>query len=533
MARAEPVTTPAAAHPIAVQNHRFSKGISGRFSLILLAAMSVLLVAFGIFAIYLSTNRAQDALESRLQSYLDLAEEGLRVPIWNYDTESANGFIRAVMRDENMLAIEIRSAGNTLAEIRRERVKDLLMEEIAVLPNTMTSFVPIITEGQSIATVHMSMSTDVVRTIGRRSGLAILGLAALLLTTVAALSILLLRRLVTQPMAKLQHSASIIADGKLDAPIELSREDEIGALARGFDTMRQALQRFVGALQAANESLEHRVQERTQELTENQAKLSEANQLVFDSIHYASRIQTAVLPPTHALETVVAEHFLKWEPRDVVGGDFYWVKEVEHGAYIVVGDCTGHGVPGAFMTLIVCGMLDRIFAERTPPKPSAVLEQLNIGMKELLGQDGKKGGTDDGLEAGVCFIDRSRNEILYAGARFSLWQIEAGESTEIKGAKAGLGHRRSPRTARFSDTILPFSNDTRFYLATDGLIDQVGGPKRRSFGKRRMLALLTSIYDQPMEEQAGVLQRHLAEFQGSELRRDDMTMLGFRPGTKP
>ncbi|MEO1551671.1 MAG: SpoIIE family protein phosphatase, partial [Pseudomonadota bacterium] len=397
----------------------------------------------------------------------------------------------------------------------------------------ISSFVPIITEGQAIATVHMSMSTQVVRATGQSSGLSILGLAAILLSSVAGLSLLLLRRYVTVPMAKLQTSASIIAAGDLDAPIDLGRNDEIGALASGFDTMRQSLQRFVGALQAANEGLEKRVAERTSELVENQSKLTEANQLVFESIHYASRIQAAVLPPPDALNAVVAEHFLTWEPRDVVGGDFYWIKEVEHGAFIVVGDCTGHGVPGAFMTLIVCGMLDRIFAERTPPKPSAVLEQLNIGMKELLGQDGKKGGTDDGLEAGVCFIDRSRTEILFSGARFSLWQIEQGQSTEIKGEKAGLGHRRSPRSARFSDTIVPFQNDSRFYMATDGLIDQVGGPKNRSFGKRRLVQFLLSIYERPMTEQAGAMSAHLADFQGAQRRRDDVTMLGFRPGPSP
>src|SRR4029079_9801799 len=114
---------------------------------------------------------------------------------------------------------------------------------------------------------------------------------------------------------------------------------------------------------------------------------------------YARRIQAAILPAGRELATVTAEHFLIWEPRDIVGGDFFWVQPIRDGHAIIVGDCTGHGVPGAFMTLVAWGMLDRMLQAAASESPSQVLNGLHRGVQSLLGQDQKAGETDDGLEA--------------------------------------------------------------------------------------------------------------------------------------
>jgi PAS domain-containing protein len=223
------------------------------------------------------------------------------------------------------------------------------------------------------------------------------------------------------------------------------------------------------------------------------------------------------------------QHFLIWEPRDIVGGDFFWFQPIDDGYAIIVGDCTGHGVPGAFMTLIAWGMLDRMLARAQSSNPSQVLTGLHRGVQSLLGQDQDSGETDDGLEAGVCFINPSKQQITFAGARFSLWKARGDDVIEIKGDRTGLGYRRYPQEATFTDFTLPLDAKDTFYLTTDGLIDQIGGPRGRSFGKRRFQTLLKRNQGAPMQKQAESLQRSFKKFQGQQLRRDDLTVLGFVP----
>jgi PAS domain S-box-containing protein len=255
----------------------------------------------------------------------------------------------------------------------------------------------------------------------------------------------------------------------------------------------------------------------------------EAGQLILQSLRYASRIQSAILPAREELASVTADHFLIWEPRDIVGGDFFWFQPTDDGYFIIVGDCTGHGVPGAFMTLIAWGMLDRSLTAAQGNKPSLVLAGLHRGVQSLLGQDRESGETDDGLEAGVCFINPSKRELIFAGARFSLWKSGADDVIEIKGNRNGLGYRRFPPEAAFTDLRLSLDGGDAFYLTTDGLIDQIGGSEGRSFGKRRFRELLEHNRGAPMQQQSEFLRQKFNEFQGKEKRRDDVTVLGFVP----
>ena len=265
------------------------------------------------------------------------------------------------------------------------------------------------------------------------------------------------------------------------------------------------------------------------EIKESEQRAAAANQLILQSLRYASRIQSAILPARQELASVTADHFLIWEPRDIVGGDFFWFQPIDDGYAIIVGDCTGHGVPGAFMTLIAWGMLDRVLARAQSSNPSQVLTGLHRGVQSLLGQDQDSGETDDGLEAGVCFINPSKQQITFAGARFSLWKARGDDVIEIKGDRTGLGYRRYPQEATFTDFTLPLDAKDTFYLTTDGLIDQIGGPRGRSFGKRRFQTLLKRNQGAPMQKQAESLQRSFKKFQGQQLRRDDLTVLGFVP----
>jgi PAS domain S-box-containing protein len=265
------------------------------------------------------------------------------------------------------------------------------------------------------------------------------------------------------------------------------------------------------------------------EVKESEQRAAAANQLILQSLRYASRIQAAVLPARQELDEVAADHFLIWEPRDIVGGDFFWFQPIREGYAVMVGDCTGHGVPGAFMTLIAWGLLDRMLRSANSDNPSQVLTGLHRGVQSLLGQDERRGETDDGLEAGICFINTEKRKMTFAGARFSLWRANQKGVIEIKGDRKGLGYRRYPLDTSFTDVALPFDNRDTFYLTTDGLIDQIGGPRGRSFGKRRFQELLKKNRGASMSEQEQSLRQALAAYQGQQLRRDDLTVLGFVP----
>ncbi len=265
------------------------------------------------------------------------------------------------------------------------------------------------------------------------------------------------------------------------------------------------------------------------EVKESEQRAAAANQLILQSLRYASRIQSAVLPARRELEALAADHFLIWEPRDIVGGDFFWFQPIGDGYAIMVGDCTGHGVPGAFMTLIAWGLLDRMLRSAPSDRPSEVLVGLHQGVQSLLGQDAMHGDTDDGLEAGICFINPRKKQMTFAGARFSLWRANQEGVIEIKGDRKGLGYRRYPPGTNFNDYSFPFDSRDSFYLTTDGLIDQIGGPRGRSFGKRRFQDLLRKLRDTPMREQEESLRTAFDRYQGEQHRRDDLTVLGFVP----
>ena len=147
------------------------------------------------------------------------------------------------------------------------------------------------------------------------------------------------------------------------------------------------------------------------EIKDSEQRAAAANLLILQSLRYASRIQAAVLPARRELDTVAADHFLIWEPRDIVGGDFFSFQPIKDGYAVMVGDCTGHGVPGAFMTLIAWGLLDRMLRGADNDNPSQILTGLHRGVQSLLGQNEDQGETDDGLEAGICFIDLKKRKM--------------------------------------------------------------------------------------------------------------------------
>jgi PAS domain S-box-containing protein len=258
-----------------------------------------------------------------------------------------------------------------------------------------------------------------------------------------------------------------------------------------------------------------------------QQALTDAYDVISGSIEYASRIQRSMLPDQELLNTLVPEHFVIWEPRDRVGGDAYWCQRWGRGVMLALGDCTGHGVPGAFMTMIANGALEMALLETPPGEPAALLARVHALIQSMLGQDREGGESNDGLDLGICYLPPRGGAVVFAGAKISLFRAVGGSVTEVRGDKRGLGYRAVPRDVWFTNHAIDLQPDQILYMTSDGLLDQVGGPRRRGFGKRRFRALLEAVAGLPLAEQRNAISRALVDHQGEEERRDDVSVLGF------
>jgi PAS domain S-box-containing protein len=261
-------------------------------------------------------------------------------------------------------------------------------------------------------------------------------------------------------------------------------------------------------------------------LAENE--LARAHDLITESLGYASRIQRALLPPPATLAQHFTDHFVVWDPKDIVGGDMVWLRELGDRFLIAVADCTGHGAPGAFMTMIATGALDQALSESRDAAPADLLERMHRIVRSSLSQDGAEGESDDGLEMGLCVISPGADSLTFAGARFSLFRVDDGEVEEIKGDRSGMGCRRVPNDQRFETREVAIGPTSAFYMWSDGLVDQIGGAKRRSFGKRRVLSVLRDYHRMPMAAQHAQIIRDFEEYHHGESRRDDLTLVGFK-----
>jgi serine phosphatase RsbU (regulator of sigma subunit) len=258
--------------------------------------------------------------------------------------------------------------------------------------------------------------------------------------------------------------------------------------------------------------------------------LKDAMEVISGSIQYASRIQQSTLPLEHNLDDIIPNRFIIWEPRDVVGGDMYWCRPWGEGHIVILGDCTGHGVPGAFMTLISNGVLGQAYREIEPGKPGLLLQRMHQLIQNALGQHLDQGESDDGLELGICYINPQNKLLLFSGARFELFVLEGEEITVVKGTKKGTGYRGIPIDQIYSETAVELRPGQRFYMTSDGIIDQVGGEKKRGFGKNRFKNLLLKNRESSFKVQKKLLLKALRDYQGAEKRRDDVSIVGFSLG---
>ena len=262
-------------------------------------------------------------------------------------------------------------------------------------------------------------------------------------------------------------------------------------------------------------------------LQETLVKLEQARRQALESIEYAGLIQRAFLPSPNELADSLGDYFLLWIPRDGVGGDAYWVKKTGNVTMLAVFDCTGHGVPGAFLTLIVNSLFEQNFDEKCLEDPGLLLSKMNRAIKNALCQNQRRQLSDDGLEGSVCCLDRDRSVMRFAGARSYMLLVESGTIREMRGDRSGVGFTGIPQDKAYTSHSIELKGIDAVYLLTDGITDQIGGPKRLPFGKTRLRQLIGSNCSLPMHRQYEALEKAFAEYKDRFDQRDDITVLGL------
>ena len=255
--------------------------------------------------------------------------------------------------------------------------------------------------------------------------------------------------------------------------------------------------------------------------------IEQKNQSITDSIQYASRIQTAVLPPAGFLSDWGFDNFILFKPKDIVSGDFYWGMQKEGKTVIAAADCTGHGVPGAFMSMLGHAFLDEIMNTRILEDAATILNTLRDEVINTLKQRGMIGETRDGMDISMCIIDRESGKLEFAGANNPLYYIRDNHLIKIQGDKMPIGIHVST-ISPFTNNSIPIREGDLIYLFSDGYADQFGGPKGKKFMYRPFQDLLLEIHKEPMERQKELLERKFHDWRGDREQVDDVLVIGLK-----
>ncbi|WP_375563193.1 SpoIIE family protein phosphatase [Bernardetia sp. OM2101] len=242
-----------------------------------------------------------------------------------------------------------------------------------------------------------------------------------------------------------------------------------------------------------------------------------------DSIRYAERIQTAILPNSDYLNLFIPNHFVFYRPKDIVSGDFYWCRKADDKIIIVVADCTGHGVPGAFMSLIGHQLLNRAILEQKIYSPEKILEKMNTVIGEVWNV--KQKSTHDGMEVAICVIDKKTNTVCFAGAKRPLCIIQNNELKYIKGDKSSVDGKQN---ATYTKHEFKVQVGTQIYLYSDGYEDQNGGSKNKRFMSQNLKALYQNISEKSSEEQLQELSDMFDNWKKNYDQRDDVLVVGVK-----
>ena len=276
------------------------------------------------------------------------------------------------------------------------------------------------------------------------------------------------------------------------------------------------------------QNLEALVEIRTEELKETSKKLEAVHNDFMSSLQYAKRIQKASVPSKAELKRAFRDTWVIFKPRDVVSGDFYWLYQNQDEAMIALVDCTGHGVPGAMLSMAGFGLLDSIAINREIRKPDLVLKEMDNAVTTLLGKKGSGASMQDGMEMSVVHIDFRTSMFTFSGARSNGIFVNKNGVTMLESDRYGIGGLTSKNDKQFSRQQIEFESGDRFFLFTDGVYDQFGGPKNKKMLRKNLEHQLIESCHMNMTDQGMFIEKTFDNWKGNAPQIDDVSLIGIQ-----
>lgn len=330
---------------------------------------------------------------------------------------------------------------------------------------------------------------------------------AILLVIGVTISYRILSVRVVEPLGRLVRQAYSIASGDSNELLTLRGNDEIGRLTEAFNAVLIRQRHAYDMVDTAHQ------------------RLKDVTKQVDDSIQYAALLQKSILPNRQLKERFGNNHFILWQPRDTVGGDYYVFHEEGGRCLAGVADCAGHGVSGAMMTMLARAGIDRSIQLNGIESPAAVLKATNEGMHSILSEAQVSRAIATTMDVGLVLIDSAAHLLRFSGAKIWLYWSDGESVGFIKGDNRSLWDRR---TGTYHDHDVPLRSGYTYYLTTDGYLDQAGGEHGFGLGSERFSQWILQHANKPLDEQHEAFSTALEEFKGDHPQRDDITMLSFR-----
>jgi phosphoserine phosphatase RsbU/P len=328
-------------------------------------------------------------------------------------------------------------------------------------------------------------------------------------------------RVITLPIRKLVENVDRITDGNLRERAEVSGNNEITKLSEKFNMM-------IAQLESYYYELEAKVKERTLKIEKQKEEIEEQKKNIMDSIYYARRIQNAILPSFNFIEKYLQQYFILYMPKDIVSGDFYWVHEADDLFMVAAVDCTGHGVPGAFMSIVGFNQLNHAVTVEKARSAGSILDELNKGVISTLNENKMDDSIKDGMDMSLCIFNFKSGKAQFAGANNPLYLIRNNELFRYKGDRFPIGAFEGIEPQSFANNEIDILTGDCFYLFSDGYADQFGGPDNKKLRYKRLEELLLEIHEKPMGVQKEFLRTKLLEWKGNNDQVDDILVIGIK-----
>ena len=362
--------------------------------------------------------------------------------------------------------------------------------------------------------------------------------------TMLMLSFIIYRKtkVITLPIIKLVENVDRITNGNLRERAAVSGNNEITKLSEKFNMMIAQLESYYYELEEKvkertlkiekqKEELSHQrdaLAEKNTQLNEAYLEIEEQKKHIMDSIYYARRIQTAILPSFALLNAKLKTYFIFYLPKDIVSGDFYWMTEADGKVMIAAVDCTGHGVPGAFMSIVGFNQLNNAVQVKKARKASEILDELNKGVINTLNENTSESSIKDGMDMTLCVFDFPAKKVHFAGANNPIILIRDNKPIKYRGDRFPIGAYVENKIQSFANNEIDIMKGDMIYLFSDGYADQFGGPDNKKFFTKRFEDLLFEIHNKPLEEQKETLKTTLYNWMGANDQVDDVLVIGVK-----